>query len=82
MAYMRNIALSADDKYRECSILGKSIAVDLVRSGKPRNRKEICDYLGLTSTTYAIQTYVMPLVERGLIKLSIPDKPKSSKQLL
>ena len=40
MAYMRNIALSADDKYRECSILGKSIAVDLVRSGKPRNRKE------------------------------------------
>lgn len=47
----------------------------------PRTRKEICDYLGLNSVTYAIQTHVMPLVERGLIKMSIPDKPKSPKQL-
>jgi len=46
----------------------------------PRTRKEICDYLGLSSVTYAIQTHVMPLVESGKIKLSIPDKPKSSKQ--
>lgn len=47
----------------------------------PRTRKEICDYLGLSSMSYAIQTHVMPLVEQGMIKLSIPDKPKSSKQL-
>ena len=47
----------------------------------PRTRKEICDYLGLNSVTYAIQTYVNPLVEVGVIKLSIPDKPKSPKQL-
>lgn len=47
----------------------------------PRTRKEICDYLGLNSVTYAIQAHVMPLVERGLIKMSIPDKPKSPKQL-
>lgn len=47
----------------------------------PRTRKEICDYLGLSSITYAIQTHVMPLVESGLIKMSIPDKPKSPKQL-
>lgn len=47
----------------------------------PRTRKEICDYLGLNSVTYAIQTHVMPLVERGLIKMSISDKPKSPKQL-
>ena len=47
----------------------------------PRTRKEICDYLGLSSVTYAIQTHVMPLVESGKIKLSIPDKPKSPKQL-
>ena len=47
----------------------------------PRTRKEICEYLGLTSVTYAIQRHVMPLVEEGKIKLSIPDKPKSSKQL-
>lgn len=47
----------------------------------PRTRKEICDYLGLSSVTYAIQTYVMPLVEKGKIKMTNPDKPKSPKQL-
>lgn len=47
----------------------------------PRTRKEICDYLGLSSISYAIQIYIMPLVEQGLIKLTIPDKPKSPKQL-
>ena len=47
----------------------------------PRTRKEISEYLGLNSVTYAIQAYVMPLVESGKIKLSVPDKPKSSKQL-
>ena len=38
--YLRNIAISADDKYRECSILGKSVPVDLVKAGRPRKRKE------------------------------------------
>ncbi len=47
----------------------------------PRTRKEISEYLGLSSVTYAIQTHIMPLVEAGKIKLSIPDKPKSPKQL-
>lgn len=47
----------------------------------PRTRKEICDFLGLSSVTYAIQTYVMPLVEKGKIKLSIPEKPSSPKQM-
>lgn len=47
----------------------------------PRTRKEICKYLGLSSVTYAIQSRVMPLVESGQIKMSIPEKPKSPKQL-
>lgn len=47
----------------------------------PRTRKEICEYLELSSTTYAIQKYIMPLVESGKIKMSNPEKPKSSKQL-
>lgn len=47
----------------------------------PRTRKEICDYLELNSVTYAIQAYVMPLVESGFLKMSIPDKPKSPRQL-
>ncbi len=47
----------------------------------PRTRREICDYLGLSSTTYAIQRYVMPLVEQGILQLSIPEKPSNQKQL-
>lgn len=53
----------------------------LVFCKTPRTRKEICDYLGLSSVTYAIQTYVMPLIESGKIRMSNPEKPKSSKQL-
>ena len=53
----------------------------LVFCRTPRTRKEICEYLGLSSVTYAIQTHVMPLVESGKIKMTNPDKPKSSKQL-
>lgn len=46
----------------------------------PRTRKEIADYLGLDSVSYAISTYVQPLLERGEIKMTIPEKPKSTKQ--
>ena len=53
----------------------------LVFCRTPRTRTEISEYLGLSSVTYAIQTHVMPLVESGLIHLSIPDKPQSPKQL-
>lgn len=47
----------------------------------PRTKKEICEFLGLNSTSYAIQKYVMPLVEEDRIRMSMPDKPKSPKQL-
>lgn len=62
---------------------GETIENDeLIRFCKtPRTRMEICEFLGLSSVTYAIQTHVMPLVERGIIKMSIPDKPRSTKQL-
>lgn len=42
---------------------------------------EICEFLGLRSVTYAIQTHVIPLVEQGIHKMSVPDKPKSPKQM-
>ena len=53
----------------------------LVFCRTPRTRKEICEYLGLSSVTYAIQTHVMPLVASGKIKMTNPEKPKSPKQL-
>lgn len=46
----------------------------------PRNRKEIASFLNLTSVTYAIKKYVMPLVAAGHMHLTIPDKPGSAHQ--
>ncbi len=46
----------------------------------PKSRKEICEYLGLSSTTYAIKTYVQPLIDKGVMKMTLPDKPQSMKQ--
>ena len=57
-------------------------AMDLILFCRtPRTRKEICEYLGLTSVTYAIQKHVLPLIEAGQLKMSLPDKPKSPRQL-
>ncbi len=46
----------------------------------PRSRQEVIAFLGLQSPTYAMQTYVNPLIEKGLVRLSIPDKPSSQNQ--
>lgn len=46
----------------------------------PRSRQEIAAYLNLGSTTYAIQKYVMPLVQQGSIAMTIPDKAGSRYQ--
>lgn len=47
----------------------------------PRTRREIAGYLGITSVSYAVKRYVAPLVEKGLIQMSIPDRPGSPQQL-
>lgn len=46
----------------------------------PRSRQEIASFLGIKSVAYVMKDYVMPLVEQGKIRLTVPDKPKSPKQ--
>ena len=46
----------------------------------PRTRNELANHLGLNSVTYAIKKYVQPLIDKGLIQLSIPDAPSSPNQ--
>ena len=46
----------------------------------PRTRKEIAEYLGLRSVTYAINKYIQPLINSGDILLEIPDSPSSPNQ--
>lgn len=47
---------------------------------EPRSRKEICEYLGMKSVSYVVKEYIQPLINDGSLKLSIPEKPSSSKQ--
>ena len=46
----------------------------------PRSRREIADYLGIKTIFYVMEKYVQPLVDKGVLKLTIPDKPKSKNQ--
>ncbi len=45
----------------------------------PRTRAEIINFTG-KSRTYVMGQIVQPLIESGKLKMTLPDKPKSSKQ--
>ncbi|MDR2546293.1 MAG: putative DNA binding domain-containing protein [Lachnospiraceae bacterium] len=44
-----------------------------------KTRAEIIEFTGL-SRFYTMNSIVQPLIEQGLLSMSLPDKPKSSKQ--
>lgn len=46
----------------------------------PRTRKEIAEYLGISTITYAMRAYIKPLIEDGRVKLTIPNQPRSQSQ--
>lgn len=46
---------------------------------EPRSRKELITFTGL-SQYYLIKKYVGPMLADGLLRRTLPDKPKSSKQ--
>lgn len=46
----------------------------------PKSREEIAKFLKLTSKSYAIKTYIRPLVEIGKLRMTHPEKPGSHKQ--
>ena len=46
----------------------------------PKSRKEIMDLLGLSTHTDNHVRHIAPLLEKGLLAMTLPDKPKSKKQ--
>ena len=46
----------------------------------PRTRRELAKYLGLSSVTYAIKKYILPLVDAGQLRMTHPDNPGSPQQ--
>ncbi|MCD7818051.1 MAG: putative DNA binding domain-containing protein [Lachnospiraceae bacterium] len=47
--------------------------------GVPRSREEITEFMGF-SRYYVMEKIVKPLLENGLLEMTIPDKPKSKRQ--
>ena len=47
---------------------------------EPRSRKEIADFLGIDTVYYVMDKYINPLLQKDLLKMTYPDKPKSKKQ--
>ena len=46
----------------------------------PRSRQEIADYLGIETIAYALTAYINPLIEKGLVQMTVPEKPRSRNQ--
>jgi ATP-dependent DNA helicase RecG len=47
---------------------------------QPKTREELTKLLELSSVSYMVGRYIMPLVESGRLKLTIPNKPRSKSQ--
>lgn len=52
----------------------------LVFCNVPRSRKEIAEYCGYKDIRSFAVNYLRPLLDEGRLKLTIPEKPTSSKQ--
>ena len=46
----------------------------------PRTREELADRFGFEAPSYFIKTYIYPLIDAVMIKMTLPDKPKSKYQ--
>ena len=44
---------------------------------EPRSRKEIADFLGMSTIYWMMQKYINPLLEKGMLAMTKPDVPKS-----
>lgn len=47
---------------------------------EPRSREELQEVAGIRHRQHFLMEYLRPLLEAGLLELTIPDKPRSSKQ--
>lgn len=62
----------AQDKATEQAILNFCI--------EPKSSSEIMEYIGLKHREHFRKSILKPMIDNGLIELTIPDKPKSPKQ--
>ena len=46
----------------------------------PQSRKDILEHIGLTNHPKNYEAHIVPLLQKGLLRLTVPEKPRSSKQ--
>ena len=47
---------------------------------EPRSKAEIMKHCGYKDTKNFVQKYLRPLLDRGVLQMTIPDKPRSKNQ--
>lgn len=47
---------------------------------EPRSRNEIAEHVGIETPSYVVQRCLRPLLDMGLLEMTMPDKPKSKNQ--
>ena len=47
---------------------------------QPRSKAEIAEYCGYKNVKYFADQYLKPMIENGLLEMTIPDKPTSPNQ--
>ena len=47
---------------------------------EPRTRGELTAFMNIDTFSYLLKRYLQPLLEAGLLELTIPDRPRSRSQ--
>jgi predicted HTH transcriptional regulator len=68
------------DQVKSEEVWDSEVMILLDRCHIPQNIIELMDVLKWTNRTKFRHRYVVPLIKKGLLKMTVPDKPQSSKQ--
>lgn len=76
------IVIFKNNVYLEVDTIAKENMMDAIVEfcSTPKTRQEIIQFTG-KSRYYTMATWVQPLVEEGKLLMTLPDKPKSPKQM-
>lgn len=69
---------SAETNRKERKTSKRDELLEFLRT--PRSRQDIADYLGVKTIAYAMKS-VDPLIEQGLVVRTLPDVPRSKRQM-
>jgi len=75
------IPLNAQTSTKIFTSQDEKITQDILEYCKsPRSRQNIQDFIGVKDSSYFVKRFLNPLIEDGLLKRTIPNKPTSPNQ--